>query len=169
MCIARLVTSGIRPPAPLRGGQGLLAALAITALGRIMMTHLIVHAGHGAAIALAVAGTPLLTLGYALILWNSLESSSPLRRVLCSRPLQATGRWSYSLYLWHAYPVAWISAFVIAHVGRSTTSQYLAFAATVLVLLPVSALSFRLFEQPYFRWRATGHQPAPVVAERVAV
>jgi peptidoglycan/LPS O-acetylase OafA/YrhL len=151
------------------GVKGLALALTVTALGRIMMTHFTVHLGHSTAVAVAVASTPVLTMGYALILWHSIAETSPLQRLLCTRQVQLVGRWSYSLYLWHAYPVTWVSAFVITVLGRDAWTQYLAFGLVLIVLLPISALSFRLFEQPYFRWRAAKQPRVPAVVERAAI
>ena len=44
-----------------------------------------------------------------LILVVARQQSGPLNRLLRARPLQALGRWSYSLYLVHALVIAWLA------------------------------------------------------------
>ena len=86
-----------------------------------------------------------------IVLWNVIASDSPFRRALSHGVAQAIGRWSYSLYLWHWWPSIWISGLAVAALGKSVAAQYLALAASLAVLVPLSRYSYRMFEEQYFR------------------
>lgn len=96
---------------------------------------------------------PILTLGYALILWNVIASNSIFQKSLSYSFPQKIGRWSYSLYLWHWYPCLWISQQVVKHLGKNFISQHISLFLSLLILIPLSYLSYHYLEEPYFRKR----------------
>ncbi len=100
-----------------------------------------------------------MSIGYALILWNVVCSASVFQRVLCTSGMQALGRWSYSMYLWHAWPGTWVATAVLTPFGTSPQTQHLAYVVAVAVMVPISWLSYLLFERPYFVLRAREKQP----------
>ena len=76
--------------------------------------------------------------------------------------MQALGRWSYSIFLWHmavlslVFPLLGISLFSGGYVV-----MLLVFAVTAALSVPVAALSYALVEDPARRavsrwWRARG-------------
>jgi peptidoglycan/LPS O-acetylase OafA/YrhL len=86
--------------------------------------------------------------GAALLIVAGGVTDSPERRTLSSRvlgvaPMRMIGDWSYSLYLWH-WP-----AFILAPValGRAMTGFEKGIA--VLVVITLSAYSYRFVEQPF--------------------
>ena len=86
-------------------------------------------------------------LGAALVIWSGTSPRTPAARLLALPPLVWIGKLSYSLYLWH-WPII---AFAVYRKGEDlAASEGLACLALALVL---SALSWRLVEQP-FRNRA---------------
>ena len=153
-CVARLYLNDTPLPRVLSGWTGFIVAVAIAYLGRVLAMTAVVKFGGMAAPYLKVFSEPVLTLGYALMLWNVISSESVFRRWLRHSIPQAVGRWSYSLYLWHWWPTVWICGWARGEFGVTAVGQYLAFAAALAVLIPLSWLSYRLFEVPYFSTHA---------------
>ena len=95
----------------------------------------------GIAAALPVAGT-------ALLIMSGSAADSPGRqtlsgRVLAVAPMRMIGDWSYSLYLWH-WP-----AFVLPPVALDRAMTPSEKALAVLVVLTLSAYSYRFVEMPF--------------------
>lgn len=89
-------------------------------------------------------------LGTAMVLAAG-DVSNPL---LGSRALQALGRWSYSVYLWH-WPlwVGWRLAL------GPQESRLIGASIVAMLAVLLGALSYRWVEQPALRWRRTGGRP----------
>jgi len=69
---------------------------------------------------------------------------------LTSAPMQALGRWSYGIFLWH---VALLSlAFPLLGVGPFQGGFFPVLAVTLALTIPVSAASYVLVEEPSSRW-----------------
>jgi peptidoglycan/LPS O-acetylase OafA/YrhL len=151
MMAAYLFSRGTIPPACLRGLRGFLLGLAVAYTGRFLRVTEIVQSTASLGPLCKALAEPVMSLGFALILWNSISSDSIISQGLCHKSMTAIGRWSYSLYLWHWYPSIWISHFVIRRYGSSTATQYLAFALTLAVVVPISWLSYKWLEAFYFR------------------
>lgn len=89
----------------------------------------------------------------ALVVWPIALNPPGAKHWLNSPAMQALGRWSYSIFLWHvaalslAFPTLGVSLF---------SGYWLDFvtilAATVAITIPVSAVSFALVEQPAQQW-----------------
>ncbi|MEQ8897119.1 MAG: acyltransferase family protein [Roseovarius sp.] len=86
-------------------------------------------------------------LGAALVIWSGTNTRTPAARLLALPPMVWIGKLSYSLYLWH-WPVI---AFAVYRKGADLTATE--GVACLLLALVLSALSWRLVEQP-FRNRA---------------
>lgn len=72
--------------------------------------------------------------------------SSPINRVLSSRPLDAVGRWSYGIYLWHL-PVIVLLADEFR--WRSGVWGFVLWLGTILAIsLPLGAASWAWVERP---------------------
>jgi peptidoglycan/LPS O-acetylase OafA/YrhL len=91
------------------------------------------------------------TLSAAVLLWVGSHGGSTLHRLLSLRFLVAVGLGSYSMYLWHWPVVALL---------RSSLLWKPHFGTYLLILLfPVSYVSWRYIEQP-FRRRPLGNEQA---------
>lgn len=162
-CVARLYLNDTPLPRVLSGWTGFIVAVAIAYLGRVLAMTAVVKFGGVAAPYLKVFSEPVLTLGYALMLWNVVSSESVFRRWLSHSIPQAVGRWSYSLYLWHWWPAVWICGWVRGEFGATAVGQYLAFATALAVLIPIAWLSYRLLEAPYFAKRGTDNRDGAII------
>jgi peptidoglycan/LPS O-acetylase OafA/YrhL len=154
ICIAKLYVDKKIIPKFLSAEKGFLLALVITYCGRILMVaEVIKFAGHWGYVC-QVFAEPILTLGYSLILWNVIGSTSIFSKALSCKALSAIGLWSYSMYLWHWYPCLWISVFLKNQFGSSTLLQYISLLLCLILLIPISWLSYTIIEAPYFRYRS---------------
>jgi peptidoglycan/LPS O-acetylase OafA/YrhL len=110
----------------------------------------------GIAALVPVAGTALLILSGAA---DAPGRATAASRLLSVAPMRVIGDWSYSLYLWH-WP-----AFILAPValGRAMTPAEKGLA--VLVVLTLSAYSYRFVERPF----RTGRPANRLVLRRALV
>jgi peptidoglycan/LPS O-acetylase OafA/YrhL len=87
-----------------------------------------------------------LVFAAALVVPYAVEPHAP---VLESPVMQALGRWSYSVFLWHiavlslVFPLLGVNLFSGGYVA-----MVVVFAATVAVTVPVAAVSYALVEDP---------------------
>jgi len=86
--------------------------------------------------------------GAALLILAGGVGSTPERRTVSSRvlgvaPMRMLGDWSYSLYLWH-WP-----AFILAPVALGRPLTGFEKGTAVLVVITLSAYSYRFVEQPF--------------------
>lgn len=110
-------------------------------------------------------GALRLRAGVDLALWAPvlatalvLAAADPANRLLSPRALQAVGRWSYSIYLWH-WPL--LVAMRLAHGGRE-----LPLALTLAVLaasVAMGAVSYRWVERRFWQ-SAPARGPSPTSA-----
>ena len=86
--------------------------------------------------------------GTALLLMAGSAADSPGKRTLSAKalgvtPLRMIGDWSYSLYLWH-WP-----AFILAPIALARPMTGLEKTVAVLVVITLSAYSYRFVEMPF--------------------
>ncbi|HUQ74419.1 MAG TPA: acyltransferase [Burkholderiales bacterium] len=103
--------------------------------------------------------TPVYMLTCGLLFVNAVFGEGMLRRLLSLRPLMALGRVSYSFYLFHSLAVFIVCDNVGPRIGLPPGPALfaLAFAGSFALALAFSAISFRLFERPYFTRRIPTH------------
>jgi peptidoglycan/LPS O-acetylase OafA/YrhL len=153
VAVARAYLGGVALPGILRGDKGAAIGLFVMLAGRVAMTDGIVR-GRGLVSTLAMAvNVPVLALGYAILTWNVIATDSVAARALRTAPMQWLGRVSYSFYLWHWFPALWIGAAMTAHFGPRGFVPLAATLASTALVSPLAALSYRLFEAPYFAKR----------------
>ena len=96
-------------------------------------------------------GEPLMTFGFMTMIAASLHGGSSSALILGNRVIQWIGKRSYSLYLWHWWPCLWIGHALRAQWGVTPGAHYATLGLSLAVCLPLSWLSYRFLEQPYFR------------------
>jgi len=153
MLIAYFYTNKNKIPKILSYEKGFLISLCIAYFGRLLMVTEVINFAGRLGFICKIFAEPILTLGYALILWNVIASNSIFSKSLSYSFPQKIGRWSYSLYLWHWYPCLWISQQVVKYLGKNIVSQHISFFLSLLILIPLSYLSYHYLEEPYFRKR----------------
>jgi peptidoglycan/LPS O-acetylase OafA/YrhL len=130
--LPRHTTPAVPPPA-------LPAALLVLLL-------LIATARYGAIESLLL-GTTIVELASAVLILGlgAATASGAIARFLSAPAMVRLGLWSYGIYLWH-YP--------IARVTRDLYEPWQALAVTLLLSIPLAALSFHLVERPVSRYVA---------------
>ena len=159
---AKYYLDGVQISRPFRGLSGIALAFGIAYIGRIFMLTEFVNLFGRYSFLVRASGEPLMTLGFAIILYNAINSKTIVSRLLSSRPFLFLGRISYSMYLWHLLITGWVSSWVIRMIGKSIFSFNLAIIISLIVVIPVSWLSFKLLEAPYFRKYNIAKKPAYV-------
>jgi peptidoglycan/LPS O-acetylase OafA/YrhL len=90
-----------------------------------------------------IPNATLLTLGTGLILWNKLNSNSPLLRYLITKPVELVGLCSFSLYLWH-----WPILVFLKYIYVDSVPLHILMSALPATIL-ISYLSWRYIENPF--------------------
>jgi peptidoglycan/LPS O-acetylase OafA/YrhL len=127
------------------GGPAGLSRRALSVTGVLLII--------GSAVALALlrqraVGSDWVLLGPVLGTAAVLAARDATNPLLGSRGLQAIGRWSYSIYLWH-WPM-WVGwRLVLGPHEHRLVGGAVVVAASILL----GALSYRWIEQPVLRWR----------------
>ncbi len=102
----------------------------------------------------------VLGFGYMLVVWSVVAGPSWAARLCASPPLRWIGRISYAVYLWHWSLGLALIHLLAARFGAGPATPILYTVVALGVLLPLSELSYRLLEAPYFKKRT----PPPVPA-----
>jgi len=154
---ARFYLQQKKLPAVLTGNFGFLFTLCIAFGGRLLMTTEASRKFGSFGFFSRAMAEPLLTFGFAIMILNLLDSDSVFRRIISSKFFLLIGKVSYSMYLWHWLIAAELSYFIIRVHGISELNMMVAFIITIALLLPISLISYKIFEAPYFKKR---EQPA---------
>lgn len=154
ICVAKLHADKRIPPALLRGAAGFALGTLVAYVGRLLMVTEILRAAGPYGFLLRAVAEPVMSAGFAMMLWNVIGSRSWIRECLSRPAFKLVGRWSYSLYLWHWWPTVWISSELAREYGSNAWVHYLALGCTLAVLFPVGWASYRALERPYFESRA---------------
>ena len=92
---------------------------------------------------------------FGCIIYYCASSTGVFRRLLDARPLVTLGSWSYGIYLWHV-PTHYAVMASLASAGYpvsnlSESTSRLLLLATIVLVVGLSALSYRHFETPLRR------------------
>ena len=132
----------------------LLLGVIIAFIGRILMSASFQENTNILGYMSRVFNLPLLTLGYAMIIINAINVSSIFSKILASKFMTFIGKYSYSMYLWH-----WIIAesvtgyFSDKFMINAFPMLLFCFILSIIILIPISMLSYYLFESFYFKKR----------------
>jgi len=151
MIAAKMYVENKPLPAIFRGFWGFILAVAIAGLGRLIMVTEVYNHFYAFAFVLKAMGEPVLTFGFTAMLLNVIESRNIFSKLLSLNSMQFLGRISYSMYLWH-----WIICWNICNIFISkglVSGPYLIIALfiSLALVVPVSWISYKLFEAPYFK------------------
>lgn len=112
----------------------------------------------------------ILVYALACLMFYCTHATDALGRALNSRPAITLGSWSYSIYLWHV-PTHYAVMVVFAAIGHPVNKLDLSSARllalmTILIVLGVSAVSYRYLEVPVRRlvlrgWLEPGLRSGP--------
>lgn len=141
-------------PKWLKGNPGFLIAAIIALLGRgLMANELLAKFGNLAFVGRAM-GEPVLTLGFALMILNLVQSESAFQKVLSTSFFQFIGKISYSFYLWHWILASNLSFYIKHRYGTSNLVFEISFLLSFVILVILSWISYKWLEEPYFKKRS---------------
>lgn len=84
---------------------------------------------------------------FLVIIFTTDSNNKLATKILCNRPVQFIGLWSYGIYLSHSP----LNGIVVSHFGLTPVPNFL---VTSALAIAVSALTYYLIERPGQRWRA---------------
>jgi peptidoglycan/LPS O-acetylase OafA/YrhL len=95
----------------------------------------------------------ILSLGYAIIIWNVLHSETLFSKFLALPFMQYLGKVSYSMYLWHWLVINYVAVWMIPLVGTTYIASIFTFMIVSLCTVVISHYSYIYFEAFYFNSR----------------
>jgi len=140
---------GVKRPLMQLGG-----GLFCIALGRLLMTTDFLLRIESVAFIARSFGEPVMCLGYMLILTYALTSNGFFAKFLSSKPVLFLGKISYSMYLWHWLILILVTTPMISLLGLNNLNLYITFIVSLILIIPVSYISYLKLELPYFKKRS---------------
>jgi peptidoglycan/LPS O-acetylase OafA/YrhL len=153
MIVAWRLRTRVNSVAFFDGISGALFGLVVAFAGRMLMTRSFVEDPGVVGILSRCFAEPILSLGYALVLWGVISRRSALSDVLAHPVMVKLGNWSYGVYVWHWFVASWMTTAIVALLGQTALAVWVSFAILVPVLAFLGMLSFRVFERSYFATR----------------
>lgn len=129
---------------------GLLAGLSVAYLGKLMFSAVMISKLAGFAVLLQSTGPLIMTLGFSMMIYSALFNPFSFK-LIGSRVLSGIGKTSYSFYLWHSAVLAAVLYILKSHIPNSATGVLLLMAIVLVILIPLSKISFNLLEAFYFK------------------
>lgn len=134
--------------------MGLLMGGLLALLGRFLLSGAWHDSDGLKGIMARVFDLPLLSIGYGLVINNTLQYRSWLSKLMETKFMTYVGKISYSMYLWH-WMVAGFLCLWLKH--KFHVNPFLEvnviFILSVIVLLPISKVSYWALESFYFKKR----------------
>jgi peptidoglycan/LPS O-acetylase OafA/YrhL len=128
----------------------IFAGLVLAYIGRTFIYSRFLAVTGSAAWVFQGIGPLLMTMGFACMIYSSLENET-LSRIWGNRYLAGLGRVSYSFYLWHSLILSVVFISCWRYLPMNAGGVFLMLLLLLAILIPVSFLSYRLFESFYFR------------------
>lgn len=148
---AKLYLDKYQLPVWFRGFLGFILSFLIAYAGRIFMLTEFVNLFGNYGFIIRALGDPLMTLGFSIMMYNLISTKSIFSGFFSCKPMLFIGRISYSMYLWHFIICLWVSRLLMPVFGVSNLGLYSVLISSVIVATPVSWLSYKLLEMPYFK------------------
>ena len=139
-------------PGWLKGAKGVVIAIAIMYLGRLMkFTPVVTYAGEAGFILKTLADT-IMTTGFGILMFHAITEPGRLAKWLSGSIITWLGRISFSIYLWHSL------AFIILHswlqqLTFGNMNPVAGFVLVSLLTIFISYFSYKYLEAFYFRLR----------------
>jgi peptidoglycan/LPS O-acetylase OafA/YrhL len=130
----------------------ILVGFIIAFFGRILMSSIFQDRTDIIGYFSRVLNIPILTAGYSLMIINSLNVNSLFSKMLESKFFIFIGKISYSMYLWHWLIAETISIYIYKNItSNNVHGLFITFFLSFIILIPISKMSYFLFESFYFR------------------
>jgi peptidoglycan/LPS O-acetylase OafA/YrhL len=133
--------------------SGLLLGLLLAYIGRTLKYTPLLEAAENYAWLLRTLADPIMTLGFSVILLSVLISENKITLMLKSDPIVYLGKISFSMYLWHALAIGFISD-VVSSNGNFFLAPIPFFLFVCLLTILMAHFSYRFLEAPYFKLKS---------------
>lgn len=133
----------------------LLAGLIVAYIGKFLFSSLVLkHCSPLLAILFESTGPLVMTFGFGMMIYTTLFNpfSSGL---IGNKVLSIIGEISYSFYLWHSSIIFFLYHNFHEYIPATAAGVFLFMALTLLILLPISYITYTLLESFYFKRRAS--------------
>lgn len=139
----------VKPIGIFKQNYSLLIGLLIAYIGKTMFSSGMLQRFPYFSDLLQSIGPLVMTFGFACMIYTSLFNRMSFA-LIGNKFFSWIGKISYSFYLWHSILLALVYSFVSPYLPSSAISVLLLMLFTLIVLLPISFLSYRLLESFYF-------------------
>jgi peptidoglycan/LPS O-acetylase OafA/YrhL len=102
-------------------------------------------------------GVPILQFGYGGVLLGAALAFQSWRRVLSLRPIRFIGTISYSLYIWNIPLFVYVVLPLAEKFGGGGLTLLASLVGIFVVIIPVSFISYRFVEKPFYSLRSKQH------------
>lgn len=128
----------------------ILAGFVIAYAGKMFFFSVVVAKAGRAGFIFQTIGPLIMTLGFACMIYSCLENQT-LSAIWGNRVFSTLGRISYSFYLWHVYVLEIMYNLLKDVIPRTGPGVFTLMLISLCIIIPVSFISYRLFESFYFR------------------
>lgn len=132
----------------------LIVGFALLFMGKLFNTHEALNYVNSSIYysIIKIMGYTLLTLGFAIILFNTISNESVYFKFLTWKPLIYIGEISFSFYLWHGIVCYYVFSVMSNFSGiNPILSLFMQFIICIILTIPISHLSYRYIESK-FKW-----------------
>jgi len=142
--------NGKRLPSIMLGIKGILIALVIMYIGRLMKFTPVVEAAGRAGFLLKTFADYIMTSGFALLLFHVITEKSHLTNWLSGKWITYLGRISYSIYLWHSLSIFILSRNLLKF-SFGVINPIIGFLCISALTILISHFSYKYLEAFYFK------------------
>lgn len=137
-------------PSLLSGKPGFVLGLIVAYAGKLFFYSAFVKAAGKFGFLFESTGPLIMTLGFAMMILSTLRDKF-LNKLLSNKVFVFIGRISYSFYLWHFLILEFCTQYFANYVPSGAAGVGVLGIITLVVLLPISYLSYKLLESFYFK------------------
>jgi peptidoglycan/LPS O-acetylase OafA/YrhL len=130
--------------------MSILAGFTLAYTGKLLFFSAFLAKMGGFGFVFQTLGPLIMTMGFACMIFSCLESKT-LSTIWGNKYFSALGRVSYSFYLWHAFILEIVFEHFKNIIPWTGPGVFLLMLIVLIILIPVSFISYRLFESFYFR------------------
>ncbi|MBP6793492.1 MAG: acyltransferase [Saprospiraceae bacterium] len=95
---------------------------------------------------------PILCIGFAIVILYSLDDEkNRFNKFISNKIFLFIGKYSYSMYLWHWLIAVKMTSVIKSYPINSFIGVNITFIISTIILVPISVLSYTIFEEFYFK------------------
>lgn len=148
-------------PRWLKGAKGLVIAIAVMYMGRLMkFTPVVTYAGEAGFILKTLADS-IMTAGFGLLMFHTITEPGRLAKWLSGNIIGWLGRISYSIYLWHSLVFIMLHSW-LQKLPFGNLNPVAGFILVSMLTIVISYFSYKYLEAFYFKLRPKELETTPL-------